>query len=651
MIELKDVYKTYRIGNQNIHALNGVTLKIDDGDFVVIMGPSGSGKSTLMHLMGLLDVPDAGSIRVDGIEASGFSEDDLAKLRREMTGFVFQQFNLLPRMTAAENVQLPLMYSGRQADREKTDSLLRLVSLQDRVFHKSNELSGGQQQRVAIARSLINDPKMILADEPTGNLDSKSAEEILTLMKELNSKGITIVLVTHEEEIGLQAKRLIRMRDGKIQNDKRILPISKISEAGKKTILNKEESRLSWNDIKEYSKQGTRALRANKIRTGLSMLGILIGVAALIAMLALGRGAQKAIEAQLESLGSNLLVLTPGAPRVRGVAKEAGANTRLTQEDAAALKDQLPQIEEAASMVDGRGQVVFENKNWSTEILGATPAFPSLHASVPDVGRFFTEAENQSRSRVVVIGTTVRKELFGDRNPIGEYIKIRRDNFEVIGILPKKGSKGWRDQDDIVIIPIQTAMYRIFGKKYVDSIDLKVSSTSALETMQSTILNRMIARHHVPPSQREDAFQVHNMAEIQAALSESSRTMAMLLATIASISLLVGGIGIMNIMLVSVTERTKEIGLRKAIGAQKGAILSQFLTEAAVLCAFGGLLGVFFGWLITKALSSIAGWDTVITASSVALALFFSALIGIVFGIYPARKAAQMNPIEALRYE
>ncbi len=651
MIELKDITKSYQMGETAVHALRGVSLKIDDGEFLAIMGASGSGKSTLMHILGLLDVPDSGSYSLDGNEIANLGEDELAVLRREVVGFVFQQFHLLPRMTALENAALPLIYTKQYVDMHKAQELLDRVGIGGRINHKPNELSGGQQQRVAIARSLVNGPRIILADEPTGNLDSASAQEIIDALKKLNDEGITIVLVTHEEDIGRQAKRLIKMRDGEIQSDERLSPKTQVPECQHAAPSVAATNGFKPSEIWAHFHQGFKTLAANKARTGLSMLGILIGVAAVVAMMALGSGAQKAIEQQLSSLGSNLLMLRPGAVHIGGVALETGATTRLTLEDAESIVNEIPSVKDAAPTVNGRGQVTYEDKNWNTQVMGVAPSYAPMHASEPDIGRFFTEDENRQRSLVAVIGTTVERQLFGDENPIGEMIKINKVNFRVIGVLPTKGATGFRDRDDIIIIPLLTAMHRLFGKDYVDSIDVEVENPEDIDSAQKLLMQLMMSRHRVPPSQRQDAFDIRNMADIKEALSQSSRTMSLLLACIAAISLLVGGIGIMNIMLVSVTERTREIGLRKAIGARRFDILSQFLAEAIVVSVCGGVIGIVLGWAVTAIMAAVSGWSTSISAAAVFLAFFFSVSIGIVFGLYPARKASFLNPIEALRYE
>lgn len=649
MIELHNITKVYKMDDNIVHALRGVNLTIDDGDFVAIMGPSGSGKSTMTNILGLLDVPTSGSYKFNGREVSKLSEDDLAILRREEIGFIFQQFNLLPRLSAAQNVGLPLLYSQHNIVLDFAYELLEKVGLGKRSDHKPNELSGGQQQRVAIARSLINRPKMILADEPTGNLDSHSEKEIMGILKELNSQGITVVIITHEEEIGEQAHRLIRMRDGEVQSDERKVALQNIKP--EETIRFKKSSELSIKEIFEYFRQGFKTLVANKIRTCLSMLGILIGVAAVVATLAIGNGAQKAIEKQLASLGSNLIVLRPGSVRVAGVAQESGTTTRLTFEDAEAIKEQIGTVKEISPNVSGQGQITYLNKNWNSRIIGVLPAYAKVRAAEPIAGRFFNQDENSQRLRVALIGTTVMRELFGEANPIGEMIKINKVNFQIIGILPQKGANGFQDQDDVIVIPISTAMRRLLGKTYVDSIDIEARDSESVDEMQDEILNLMYSRKRVPMSQRRDAFQIRNMADIQATLSESNKTMSILLSSIAAISLLVGGIGIMNIMLVSVTERTKEIGLRKAIGARRRDILMQFLAESVVVSVVGGLAGIILGASGAKILSLVAGWDTLISIQSIILAFSFSVFIGLLFGIYPARKAARLAPIDALRYE
>lgn len=655
MIQLHNVTKSYQMGELEVQALRSVSLTIDDGDFVAIMGPSGSGKSTLMHILGLLDVPTTGSYQLHGEEVSRLSEDELAILRRDEIGFIFQQFNLLPRMPAWQNVSLPLLYSQKSFDQAKAEGLLAQVGLQNREGHHANELSGGQQQRVAIARSLINSPNILFADEPTGNLDSKSEKEIMDILRSLNAKGITVVVVTHEEEIGAQAKRLIRMRDGVIQSDERreplqsTSPVEQIKHGAEKTGTSPWREKLA--ETIEYFNQGYRTLAANKVRSALSMLGILIGVAAVVAMLALGNGARQSIEKQLTSMGSNLLIVRAGNVRVGGVAQESGVRIRITTDDAHAMKTEISAVKNVVSNLQGRAQVTYLNKNWNTTLMGVSNSFESVRASTPVEGRFFSDAEAQRRALVALIGATVARELFGDKSPLGAVVKINRINFQVIGLLPEKGAAGPQDQDDRIVIPVQTAMYRVFGRDYLDSVDVEVARADQISEVEDSVKQVLNRRHRVPLSAQENAFQIFNMSDLQAAINSSSKTMSMLLASIAGISLIVGGIGIMNIMLVSVTERTREIGLRKAIGGRKKDILMQFLAESVVVSLMGGLAGILLAWLLTLVLAFATGWPISITLSSVLVSFFFSAFIGIVFGIYPAKKASELHPIEALRFE
>jgi len=659
MIRIDNIVKTYDRGETAVHALRGVSLAVAEGEFVAIMGPSGSGKSTLLHILGLLDVPDSGNYKLFGKEIKSLSDDALAETRNTSIGFVFQHFNLLPRTTALENVLLPVLYARHRPNQELGKKFLTEVGLGDRIAHRPNELSGGQQQRVAIARSLINHPPLILADEPTGNLDSQSAEEIMEIIAGLNRAGLTVVMVTHEEDIANYARRIIHMRDGLILKDEKNdaathAPPNRKIENPKSKIQNPSSAPSGWagfsSGLAANLKQAWRALKANKIRSALSMLGILIGVAAVIAMLAIGQGATKSIETQLASMGSNLLMMRPGPPHNRGIAMSDGMVTRFTIEDLSDIRREIAAVSNAAGMVSGRGQITFGGKNWNTRVMGVEPVYAQMHASVPPVGRFFTDEEMRTKARVAVIGLTIVREIFGNTNPLGEYVKINKINFQIIGILPEKGATQWWDQDDNIVIPLTTAMDRLLGSKYLNLIEIEAARPEDMENSQEQIRNLIIRTHRLPPS-RHDSFNIQNMAEMQAALHQASRTMSWLLSAIAAVSMLVGGIGIMNIMLVSVTERTREIGVRKAVGAKRRDILTQFLTEALVISVAGGLLGITLGWLISFAVSSLAGWASIVTAFSIIVAVSFSAAIGIAFGLWPARKASLLNPIDALRYE
>ena len=677
MIELRNINKTYRTGKIAFQALRDVSISIGQGEFVAIMGPSGSGKSTLLHLLGLLDRPDSGSYTIYDKEISSCNEQELACLRNHLVGFVFQQFHLLARTSAIDNAHLPLTYSGNRQNKTRASQRLKEVGLAHREDHKPNELSGGEQQRVAIARALVNDPLIVFADEPTGNLDTQSEEEIIKILEALNRQGKTIIMVTHEKEIAEHARRIIFMRDGKIVSDKRKDSAGHTVENmlgdnakeipkqvrddrmdDRESAFSSEQHRIeqvlnavntTGAKLPDHFQQAIQAILSHKVRAFLSILGILIGVAAVIAMLALGAGARASLEQRLASLGSNLLSVRPGSPRLRGVALETGSVTRFTVRDADAIAKLSP-VKMVTPNVSGRGQVVYSNKNWSTRIEGVGVNYAEMRASVPILGRFFTEEELRSRGKVAVLGLTVARELFADNDPVGAEIKINRINFQVIGVLPEKGATGWRDQDDVIVIPISTAMYRVLGKDYVDGIDVEVRGPELIEQAQGEIEGLIVRRHRLTGDINE-SVDIRNMAEIQETLASTTKTMSWLLGSIAVISLLVGGIGIMNIMLVSVTERTREIGLRKAIGARARDIMTQFIIEAIVMSVSGGLIGIAVGIGIAAALSFAAGWTTKVSFSAVALATIFSIAVGMVFGIWPARKASQLNPIEALRYE
>ncbi|HPD18867.1 MAG TPA: ABC transporter permease, partial [Candidatus Goldiibacteriota bacterium] len=515
---------------------------------------------------------------------------------------------------------------------------------------KIKELSGGQQQRVAIARALVNNPDIILADEPTGNLDSKTQTEIMGMFTDLNKNGKTVILVTHEEDVAEYAKRIVKIKDGKIISDE-LKKGQRNSDNGeyeeKDNIKDTGDTIFNRTALVDYAKQAINSMLGNKLRTALSMLGILIGVAAVIAMMALGEGAKVSIQKSLSNLGSNLLTVMPGSKRSGGVSLGAGSVTRFTEQDAEAI-GKIEGVKYVCPNVQGRAQVVYRSNNWNTMVQGVDVSYPVIRNSQPEYGQFFTESDVKTRNRVAVIGKTVLTNLFGETDPIGQQIKINKIYFRVIGVLPEKGSAGFRDNDDVVIIPITTAMYRLLGKSYIDSIDVQVDDLSLMETVQDEIKQYLMKKYRL---QEDTGFRIMNMTEMQKTMTETANTMTMLLGFIAAISLLVGGIGIMNIMLVSVTERTREVGLRKALGAKRKDILYQFMIESVLITSVGGIIGIIFGSLISGLLSFLAKWAVAVSPIIVLIALVFSIAVGMVFGIMPARKAAELNPIDALRYE
>jgi macrolide transport system ATP-binding/permease protein len=491
---------------------------------------------------------------------------------------------------------------------------------------------------------------IVFADEPTGNLDSKSSTEIIKILQELNDSGITIIMVTHEPELKSHASRIITLKDGLIISDERVKETLGAKAAQKpEKFKHKVFSILRFRD---YFLEAWRSLIGNKMRSILSILGVMIGVASLIAMLAVGRGAQQNIEAQVSNLGSNLLIINPGEPQRGGISSESGARLRFENSDVYDLKENVAGIKYASGSISGRVQVVGNGKNYNTRLEGVSADYEHMRNSSPKVGRFFTKAEDDEKERVVLLGRTVVEKIFGsaDFNAVGEYIRVGWVDFKVIGILPEKGFSGWRDEDDKVTVPLVTALHRLAGTQYFSNIDVQVADGADMQIVSDSIVKRLLFTHRFAPNQT-DAVRVRNMAEIQETIAQMSKAFSMLLGSIALISLLVGGIGIMNIMFVSVSERTKEIGLRKAIGANNADILFQFIIESIVVCCAGGMAGIIFGLLAALIIGKYAGWTTAVSSFSVVLAFCFSVLIGLIFGVWPARKASRLNPIDALRHD
>ena len=641
ILELHDIHKHYTSGDTTVRALDGVSLTIHRGEFVAIMGQSGSGKSTLMNLIGCLDSPTSGSYRVLGKEAAHLSGDELAALRRETFGFVFQRYNLLATATAGENVEIPSVYAGmpKQKRAQRASDLLQRLGLGDRTDHRPAELSGGQQQRVAIARALVNDPPVILADEPTGALDSKSGEEVLNLLKGLHAEGRTIILITHAENVAQHASRIVRIQDGRIFED---------SGAADKLAAetNGGESRnrngVSFaGSLQEALATAWRSLQVNLFRTVLTLLGIIIGVAAVVAMLAVGEGSRQKVMDRISAFGTNLMLIRPGAAGIRNT----GDIITLVPEDAAAIKT-LPNIEAALPERSSRMTVRYGNIDYQTSVQGTGEDFPSARDWKVAEGQFFHADDLKTYAPVVVLGRTVAKTLFPDGgDPVGKYVLLRNVPFLVIGVMTEKGaSPNGNDQDDVIFVPINTGLVRLFGKSYLSSITVKVSDTSDIDTTQAAIEALLKARH------RTEDFSVRNMASILQAAMETQDTFTLLLGTVAAISLLVGGIGVMNIMLVSVVERTREIGIRRATGARMRDILLQFNIEAAVVCAAGGVLGILVGMLAGIALR-YSGMTVIFSVTPAVLAFVCASVTGLIFGYLPARKAARLDPVVALASE
>ena len=642
ILELTDIHKHYQNGDTTVRALDGVSLSIKRGEFVAIMGQSGSGKSTLMNIIGCLDRPTSGSYRVLGKEAANLSPDELAALRRETFGFIFQRYNLLATATAQENVAIPSVYAGLPKHERTThaNELLQRLGLGDRTDHRPAELSGGQQQRVAIARALVNDPPVILADEPTGALDSHSGDEVLGLLKQLHAEGRTIILITHAENVAQHAGRIVRIQDGRILEDSGAMNERAATTAAEDDHdLSKGVSLAA--SMQEALVTAWRSLRVNLFRTVLTLLGIIIGVAAVVAMLAVGEGSRQKVLDRISSFGTNLMLIRPGAAGIRNT----GDIATLVPDDAAAIKA-LPNIEAALPERSGRATVRLGNIDYQTSVQGTGEDFPSARDWPVAEGQFFNTDDMKHYAAVVVLGRTVAKTMFpnGD-SPVGKYVLLKNVPFLVTGVMTEKGaSPNGSDQDDVIFVPITTGLVRLFGKNYLSSITIKVKDSTDIEATQQSVENLLRERH------KTEDFSVRNMASFLQAAMETQDTFTLLLGTVAAISLLVGGIGVMNIMLVSVVERTREIGIRMATGARMRDILLQFNIEAAVVCAAGGVLGILIG-MAAGMILRYSGMSVIFSITPALLAFGCASATGLIFGYLPARKAAQLDPVIALASE
>jgi macrolide transport system ATP-binding/permease protein len=639
LIEMSGVTKTYRTGELAVEVLHGIDLAIYPGEFVAIVGASGSGKSTLMNILGCLDRPTSGSYRFLGEDVSSFERDELARLRREAFGFVFQSYNLIGAATATENVEVPAVYAGTPpaARHERARALLTTLGLGDRLEHKPTQLSGGQQQRVSIARALMNGGQIILADEPTGALDSKSGVEVLALLEDLSRQGHTVIVITHSAEVAAHAPRVIEIRDGRVVRDPGPQPVAGVPWRRKST-----RTGARWLDWVEAARAGGRALRSNLFRTALTLLGIVIGVGSVIAMLAVGNGARQAVLDRISGMGTNLLLVRPATSN-RGAA--GGSIATMTPEDADALAA-LPNVLASVPELGGTVTARFGNLDYQTQATATGANFPLARGWPIARGTFFSQADARSYAPVVVLGQTVVDNVFPDgRDPIGEHVVLNNVLFQVIGVMsPRGASPTGQDQDDTVFVPYTTGSLRLFGQRYLRNITVAVDDVARIDETQTAVTQLLIGRHG-----KEDV-QIRNMASLIDMATETQNTLTILLGSIAAISLLVGGIGVMNIMLVNVTERTREIGVRMATGARVRDIMQQFLTEAVAVSGLGGLIGVA-GGLASALVIRLFGTAVTISAGPIVLAFGCAFLTGLVFGYLPARKAAALDPVVALASE
>ena len=630
LIEIEKLNKYFGTGENQAHILKDINLSIDQGDFVAIIGASGSGKSTLMNIIGCLDTASSGVCRIDGKETIAMNADELSDL--------LQRYNLLAALNANENVALPAVYAGMLARERKAraDALLDKLGLKEKTQNRPNQLSGGQQQRVSIARALMNGGEIILADEPTGALDSKSGETVLEILKDLHREGHTIIMVTHDPNIAATASRVIEIKDGRIIKDERQQPYQHEQK------LTKGEYRAPrfWDQLVESFKMATSAIMAHKLRALLTMLGIVIGIASVISVVALGRGTQQQVLSNINSLGTNTMTIMNGT----GFGdRRANLTKNLTVSDAELLNKQ-GFVDSTTPLSNLSATVIYGNTNVTGSVNGVGEQYLNVKGMKMVSGRFFNDSEVKEAAQVVVIDANTQKDL-GIIAPVeGKVILVDKKPLKIIGLAEE--SNNMHQTSLKLWTPYTTLMQRISGEKHIDSLTVKVKDEVESQTAEKSVISLLSAKHG-----KKDFF-IMNSDTIKQTITSTTNTLTLLISSIALISLVVGGIGVMNIMLVSVTERTKEIGVRMAIGAKQRNILQQFLIEAILICLLGGVIGILLaGTIITLFNTLGSNFKMLLSLESVVLAVFFSTLIGVVFGYMPAKNASKLNPIVALSQE
>ncbi|MCP2073596.1 UNVERIFIED_ORG: macrolide transport system ATP-binding/permease protein [Pseudomonas lini] len=652
LIELRDIRKAYGGGDSpRVEVLRGIDLSIHAGEFLAIVGASGSGKSTLMNILGCLDRPTSGEYRFAGEDVAHLGSDELAWLRREAFGFVFQGYHLIPSGTAQENVEMPAIYAGTSAAERhaRASALLARLGLASRTGNRPHQLSGGQQQRVSIARALMNGGHIILADEPTGALDSQSGIEVMALLDELASQGHVVILITHDREVAARAKRIIEIRDGLIISDS-AGPAPATPQANPKALQAVDlRQRLSagsehtgaWKgELLDAVQAAWRVMWINRFRTALTLLGIIIGVASVVVMLAVGEGSKRQVMAQMGAFGSNIIYLNGSAPSPRA------AKGIIRDDDLAALAA-LPEVQRIMPVNGAEASVRFGNLDHTSYVGGNDTNFPLIFNWPVVQGHYFSEADERSAAAVAVIGHKVRQKLFKDvADPIGRYILIENMPFQVVGVLAEKGaSSGDSDADNRIAVPYSAASVRLFGSRHPEYVVIAAKDAGKVKQAEQAVSRTLLRLH----DGKQDFELTNNAAMIQAE-ARTQGTLSLMLGAIAAISLLVGGIGVMNIMLMTVRERTREIGIRMATGARQRDILRQFLTEAVMLSVVGGLAGIGLALLVGGAL--LLGKIAVAFEWLAVFGAFGCALVtGVVFGFMPARKAARLDPVAALTSE
>ena len=652
LLEVSDLTREFPAGEGTVQILKGIDLKIYAGELVAIVGQSGSGKSTLMNILGCLDKPSAGSYKVNGRETGQLEPDELAQLRREYFGFIFQRYHLLGDLSASGNVEVPAIYAGvdSQLRQQRSAELLSELGLEERLHHRPSQLSGGQQQRVSIARALMNGGDVILADEPTGALDKNSGIEVMRILRELNAKGHTIILVTHDLNVAKNATRIIEISDGNIISDRANVPENADSDLEHQTLQRTPQKKTSaWRSffdrLGEAFRMALLAMNAHRMRTFLTMLGIIIGIASVVSVVALGNGSQKQILANISSLGTNTITVYQG--RGFGDNSRASQVKTLVPADAEALAEQ-PYVDGVSPSANTSVTLRYKDTEASATVNGVSADFFYVRGMTFKSGQPFDKNSVTQRAQDVVIDTNTEKTFFADgTNPVGQVLLLGSVPSRIIGVIDaQQGFMGNSDSLN-VYLPYSTVMSRMLGQSNVRSIIVRIKDEYPSSAAENAILTLLEQRHGA-----QDVF-TQNSDSIRETIQQTTATMTLLISAIAVISLVVGGIGVMNIMLVSVTERTQEIGVRMAVGARQSDILQQFLIEAILVCLLGGVLGVLLSLGIGQIISHFAK-DVIqmsYSTTSIIAAFVCSSLIGIVFGFLPARNAAQLDPVAALARE